>query len=62
MSDALMENLGSADRPGKKKKVMTAAHPRTTFQYECPWGIYLHLLEINIKLSCPYLIDSEAVF
>ena len=45
-----------------KKKVMTAAHPRTTFQCECPWGIYLHLLEINNKLLCPYLIDSDAVF
>ena len=39
MRDALMVNLGSADWP-EKKRVMTAAHPRTTFQCECPRGIY----------------------
>ena len=39
MSDALMVNLGSADRP-EKKRVMTAAHPRTTFQCEYHRGIY----------------------
>ena len=38
MSDALMVNLGSADWP--EKKVMTASHPRTTFQCEWPRGIY----------------------
>ena len=42
MSDALMVNLGSADWP--EKKVMTAAHPRTTFQCECPRGIYMKLI------------------
>ena len=46
MSDALMVNLGSADWP-EKKGVMTAAHPRTTFQCECPrvlTSIYLKLI------------------
>ena len=40
MSDTLMVNLGSADWP--EKRVMTAAHTRrpTTFQCECPQGIY----------------------
>ena len=55
-----MVHLGSAE--WFEKRVMTAAHPRTTFQCECPRGIYYHLLEINNKLLCPYLIDSDAVF
>ena len=40
-----MVNLGSPT--GLKKRVMTAAHPRTTFQSECPWvftSIYLKLI------------------
>ena len=40
-----MVNLGSADRP--EKRVMTAAHPLTTFQCECPrvfTSIYLKLI------------------
>ena len=46
IGDALMVNFGSADRP-EKKKVMTAAHPCTTFQCECPrvfTSIYLKLI------------------
>ena len=39
MRDALMVNLESADWP--EKRVMTAAHPRTTFQCECPRGYLL---------------------
>ena len=45
MSDALMVNLGSADWP--EKRVMTVAHPRTTYQCECPrvfTSIYLKLI------------------
>ena len=45
MSDTLMVNLGSADWP--EKRVMTPAHPRTTFQYECPrafTSIYLKVI------------------
>ena len=39
MRDALMVNLESADWP--EKRVMTAAHPCTTFQCECPRGYLL---------------------
>ena len=49
MSDALMVNLGSADRP--EKRVMSAAHPRTTLQCECPWGIYQHLGYLKLITS-----------
>ena len=38
MSDVMMVNLGSDDWP--EKRVMTAAHPGTTFQCDCPRGIY----------------------
>ena len=50
MSDAFMVNLGSADWPEKKKGVMTAAHPRTTFQCECP-GVFI---SIYLKLITSY--------
>ena len=38
MSDVMMVNLGSDDWP--EERVMTAAHPGTTFQCDCPRGIY----------------------
>ena len=44
-----MVNLGSAD--WLDKRVMTAAHTRTTFQCECPQGIYY---SIYLKVITSY--------
>ena len=72
MSDTLMVNLGSADWP--EKRVMTTAHPRTTFQCECPRGIYYsiylklitsyyaHIICIHIGLLRPHFCLLHKIF
>ena len=68
MSDTLMENLGTAD--WTEKRVMTAAHTRTTFQCECPQAFtsiylkvitsyYAHILLIAMLLYFDRIIQDS---